>query len=270
MPKSKQPNGKLVPFLRKLQVFVTSVVPKAVGAWNEPGTRFMVFDQTRFDELVKNHFQWSGVQTFHRQLSLYDFSKEDTPTWSFGHACFLRDSPAKISEIKRYSKAGTKVEETAAEDDAEEGGASRVQSLEQSVTSLQNMVDDLSVKLAKIQTALSGSGQVPNSKSASQPRQTRKHKGQQYPLQRRQVPDTQDDKAADRMEDVEEQYDFDEDDLISLDPDEEARSQDFVSSFLATSQFQSALSSTALQQHQTQDNSASLAAKSAPRQQKIY
>jgi hypothetical protein len=268
MPKSKQQNGKLVPFLRKLQVFVTSVVPKDVGAWNGPGTRFMVFDQTRFDELVKNHFQWTGVQTFHRQLSLYEFSKEDTPTWSFGHASFLRDSPAKISEIKRYSKVGTKGAEAAAEDDAEEGGASRVQSLEQSVTSLQNMVDDLSVKLAKIQTALSGSGQVPNSTSAPQPR---KHKGQQCPVQnRRQAPDTQDDKAADRMEDVEEQYDFDEDDLISLDPDEEARSQEFVSAFLATSQFQSALSSTALQQHQTQDNSASLAAKSAPRQQKIY
>lgn len=152
--KTIQNRSRLVPFLRKLQLLCENA-PAEVARWSADGKQFDVLDPKGFEELLKVYFEGAAPATFHRQLFFYGWVKlnpsngggdEKTKgTFSFRHPCFLRDEPSKIYEIKRYARASEREEE-------EDG--SRVDVLERRVSALQNVVDDLSRKLAAVQVSL--------------------------------------------------------------------------------------------------------------------
>jgi hypothetical protein len=249
---------KLVPFLRKLQTLVANLDPN-IGSWNEQGTRFQVFDHAKFEEQVKTHFQWTSAQTFNRQLNLYSFSKEESPHWSFGHPCFLRDEPHKIFEIKRFARVGDK--ESESEKETELGGESsnRVQFLEKQVSALQSIVDDLSLKLARIQVSLNAPPTAPvstpvltsktagvSNNSGPSPRKNKKRvkeaPGNISTTQNHQQ-DEEMNSTGDAVMENDEEFWLDEEFPSWQDferEEEESLAQEFLSSFFSTPQFHSA------------------------------
>jgi hypothetical protein len=141
--------AKLVPFLSKLHR-LTETCPKEVGRWSMDGRQFDILNVSEFNTVLKTFYPSSTIKTFFRQLFYYGFTylnisngggdEVTKGTFSFRHACFLRDSPSLIYEIKRNESNNAII--TTQPD--------RVEILEKKVNALQSMVDDLSRKISTL------------------------------------------------------------------------------------------------------------------------
>jgi hypothetical protein len=91
----------ITPFLQKL-VYLTKTILSSIGAWDQGGSVFIIFDGMAFESILKKYFKGS-LQTFIRQLHFYGFTKTELPrlgpsSWSFSHPCFLRKLNARPKE----------------------------------------------------------------------------------------------------------------------------------------------------------------------------
>ncbi|XP_063222257.1 uncharacterized protein LOC134530897 isoform X2 [Bacillus rossius redtenbacheri] len=120
-------------FIAKLWIMVEDHETDDIISWSNQGRAFTVHDQaTLAKELLPKYFKHGNVQSFVRQLNMYNFHKqvsltsaltEESPT--FYHPCFLRDGPGLLVEIRRkgtpidngVKQTGTVTSEETAVDD---------------------------------------------------------------------------------------------------------------------------------------------------------
>lgn len=157
-------NGKdsdaknLPPFLQKLKM-IAETVPVDIADWAIDGLSYVVKDNDRFEEVLKQHFKGS-LQTFIRQLHFYGFRKLDANSgWSFVHKHFRKDKPEQIFEIKRKTRAETHPTGVATQVE--------VQQLRAQVSSLQNVVEDLRTQLDTVLSVINSNKATENSSSNS-------------------------------------------------------------------------------------------------------
>lgn len=93
-------------FLRRLYDVCETCDP-AQGSWSEDGTTFIV-KSSAFVDTLRAHFK-SSLQTFVRQLHIYNFRKADNGvTWSFSNPHFVQGKPELLANIRR-SPGGRRV-----------------------------------------------------------------------------------------------------------------------------------------------------------------
>ncbi|XP_063222258.1 heat shock factor protein-like isoform X3 [Bacillus rossius redtenbacheri] len=105
-------------FIAKLWIMVEDHETDDIISWSNQGRAFTVHDQaTLAKELLPKYFKHGNVQSFVRQLNMYNFHKqvsltsaltEESPT--FYHPCFLRDGPGLLVEIRRKVPRNSRVE----------------------------------------------------------------------------------------------------------------------------------------------------------------
>jgi len=143
----------LPPFLQKLQT-ISESSPADVADWSDDGLAYIVKDNDRFGDFLKNHFK-GNLQTFVRQLHFYGFKKLDVNNgaWSFIHENFRKGHPDLLCEIRRKTRS-----------DANQNGPIsqvEVQALRSQVAYLQDVVDELQSKLENVLTVLDDAGVSP-------------------------------------------------------------------------------------------------------------
>lgn len=147
VPPAGEASKVLPPFLQKLKV-IAETVPIDIADWSSDGQSYVVKDNERFEEVLKQHFKGS-LQTFIRQLHFYGFRKLDSNTgWSFVHTKFLRDRPELVFEIRRKTRSDSTSSAVVSQVE--------VQQLRTQIASLQSDVDDLRAQLQTVLSAFNG------------------------------------------------------------------------------------------------------------------
>ena len=105
-PKRKTQNVPL--FLQKLFTIINSNESSNAICWNSDGMSFTVVNKDLFTHFVlPKHFKHRNMNSFVRQLNMYDFHKckRSTQDISFAHPYFIRDREDLLVKIKRKTNS---------------------------------------------------------------------------------------------------------------------------------------------------------------------
>lgn len=90
-------------FIQTLWTILQDQANRTIVRWNPHGFSFSVLDQERFEnELLPQYYKTSKLESFLRQLNIYEFSKfttKETGVMEFLHENFQRDRKDLLPRI---------------------------------------------------------------------------------------------------------------------------------------------------------------------------